>query len=128
MSTRIIQIAASLAFLLALNPAPGEAGEGAFSNYFPGAYGSLLPGVAPEPGYVFANVNLFYNGKASRAVKQGQLQTSMESKAFYSLFQGLHVWDAPALGGRFAIGGYIPLPLCPAPVREHWKQPEPCPQ
>ena len=86
-----------------------EAGEGAFSNYFPGAYGSLLPGVAPEAGPVFANVNLLYRGKASRAVKEGQINTSMESKAFYSLFQGLHVWDAPSVGGKFAVGGYIPL-------------------
>jgi len=109
MSTKIIQAAASLAFLLAQIPTTGEAGEGAFSNYFPGAYGSLLPGVAPEPGYVFANVNLFYNGKADRAVGQGQLQATMESKAVYSLFQGLHVWDAPEIGGQFAIGGYLPL-------------------
>ncbi len=109
MSIKKAQIATSLAILLAQFPELADAGEGAFSNYFPGAYGSLLPGVAPEPGYVFANVNLLYNAKASRAVGQGQLQTSIESEAFYSLFQGLHVWDAPALGGRFAIGGYLPL-------------------
>jgi len=55
-----------------LAQSPAEAGEGAFSNYFPGAYGSLLPGLAPEPGFVFANVNLLYNGKADRAVGQGR--------------------------------------------------------
>ncbi len=109
MSIKKAQIATSLAILLAQFPELADAGEGAFSNYFPGAYGSLLPGVAPEPGYVFANVNLLYNAKASRAVGQGQIQTSIESSAFYSLFQGLHVWDEPALGGRFAIGGYLPL-------------------
>ncbi|NRB17884.1 MAG: hypothetical protein HRU33_10055 [Rhodobacteraceae bacterium] len=49
------------------------AGEGALSNYFPGAYGGLMPSMAPEPGNVFANVNLFYIGKASRAVAQGQI-------------------------------------------------------
>ncbi|UWQ93051.1 transporter [Rhodobacteraceae bacterium M382] len=86
-----------------------DAGEGAFSNYFPGAYGSLLPGMAPEPGSVFANVNLLYRGQADRAVKNGQIQASMKSDAFYSLFQGMHVWDAPMLGGRFAVGGYIPV-------------------
>ena len=31
-----------------------QAAEGAASNYFPGAYGSLLPGVAPEPGVACA--------------------------------------------------------------------------
>ncbi len=86
-----------------------EAGEGAFSNYFPGAYGKLLPGIAPEPGSAFANVNLLYSAKANRAIAQGQLHASMETKAFYSLFQGLHVWDAPSLGGRFGVGGYLPL-------------------
>ncbi len=100
-------LVASLCLLLL--PDPAKAGEGAFSNYFPGAYGNLLPGVAPEVGPVFANVNLFYSGKASRAVRQGQVNASMKSKALYSLFQGLYVWDAPAIGGRFAVGGYVPL-------------------
>ncbi|WP_175556969.1 SphA family protein [Shimia gijangensis] len=58
---------------------------------------------------MFANVNLLYSGKASRAVGEGQVKASVESSAFYSLFQGLHVWDAPELGGRFAVGGYIPV-------------------
>lgn len=86
-----------------------EAGKGAFSNYFPGAYGSLLPGMAPEPGRVFANVNLLYSGKASRGVSEGKIQASMKSTAFYSLLQGLQVWDTPERGVRFAIGGYIPV-------------------
>lgn len=104
---RNLFIVATLFFSLLQSPA--KAGEGAFSNYFPGAYGSLLPGMAPEPGPVFANVNLLYRGEASRAVKQGQVHASIQSKAFYSLFQGLYVWDAPSVGGRFAVGGYLPL-------------------
>ncbi len=103
---RISQI---FAITLVVSQTSAHAGEGAFSNYFPGAYGALLPGVAPEPGPVFANVNLLYRGTANRAVKEGQIQTSIKSTAFYSLFQGLHVWDAPAIGGRFAVGGYVPI-------------------
>ena len=49
------------------------AAEGAFSNYVPGAYGTLLPGVAPEPGTVLQSVNLFYSGDTSFAVRQGQV-------------------------------------------------------
>lgn len=103
------KIGLSLLVFSLLVQSPAEAGEGAFSNYFPGAYGSLLPGMAPASGYVFANVNLLYNGKASRSISQGQTHAAMESKAFYSLLQGMHVWEAPELGGRFAIGGYLPL-------------------
>ncbi|MBT3143649.1 MULTISPECIES: SphA family protein [Roseobacteraceae] len=106
---RKLRVLLGLSLMAVHSHTPVYAGEGAFSNYFPGAYGSLLPGMAPEPGYVFANVNLLYSGKANRAVSEGKINTSMESKAFYALFQGLHVWDAPALGGRFAVGGYLPL-------------------
>jgi len=86
-----------------------NAAEGAFSNYFPGAYGSLLPGVAPKPGWVGANLNLLYGGKADRAVLQGRLDIDVKTTAFYSLLQGLHVLEAPMIGGYFAMGGYVPL-------------------
>jgi hypothetical protein len=46
------------------------AAEGAASNYFPGSYGTLLVAVAPEPGPVFADQNLFYSADADRAVLQ----------------------------------------------------------
>ena len=85
------------------------ASEGASSNYFPGAYGSLLVAVTPEPGPVLANLNFFYIAEADRAVLQGRANTSVDIDAFYTLLQGLYVWDAPAVGGRFAVGGYVPL-------------------
>jgi hypothetical protein len=56
-----------------------------------------------------ADLSLFYRAKASRAVLQGAANLSVEVDAYYNLIQGLHVWDAPAIGGRFAVGGYIPL-------------------
>jgi hypothetical protein len=90
-------------------PDTALAAEGASSNYFPGAYGSLLPGVAPEPGGVLADLNLYYNADASRAVLQGAANLSVEIAAYYNLIQGLYVWDAPAFGGRFAVGGYVPV-------------------
>jgi hypothetical protein len=85
------------------------AAEGAASNYFPGSYGTLLVGVAPEPGPVFSNLNLFYSAEADRAVLQGRAEANIEVDAFYTFLQGYYIWDAPAIGGRFSIGGYVPL-------------------
>jgi hypothetical protein len=101
---RLIAILLTLLFV-----ETAQAGEGASSNYFPGAYGSLLVGMAPEPGPVVASVNLFYSGSTDISVRQGRVDTNINANAFYSLAQGLYVWDAPEIGGRFAIGGYVPL-------------------
>jgi hypothetical protein len=90
-------------------PNQANAAEGAASNYFPGAYGSLLIGVAPEPGPVLASLTLFYRAEADRAVPQGRANTDIEIDALYTLAQGFYVWDAPLIGGRFAIGGYLPV-------------------
>lgn len=100
--------AIAAAFSLGVSVQNACAAEGASSNYFPGAYGSLLVGVAPEPGPVLANVNLFYSGSTDIASRGGRVDVGINADAFYSLGQGLYVWDAPEIGGRFAIGGYIP--------------------
>ncbi|MGI9483520.1 MAG: SphA family protein, partial [Hyphomicrobiales bacterium] len=98
-------IATILALFLANN---ARAAEGAASNYFPGAYGNLLVAVAPEPGPVAVSLNLFFKGKTDFAVRQGRIDTGLTATAFYTLAQGLYVWDAPDAGGRFAFGGYVP--------------------
>jgi hypothetical protein len=85
------------------------AAEGAASNYFPGSYGTLLVAVAPEPGPLFSDLNLFYSAEADRAVLEGRVDTDIETYAFYTLLQGYYIWDVPAIGGRFGIGGYVPL-------------------
>ncbi len=48
-----------------------DAGEGAFSNYFPGAYGSLLPGVAPELGYGLGHISKMGNRYLRRLLVVG---------------------------------------------------------
>ncbi len=93
-----------LACSVAGTPGTIFAAEGASSNYFPGAYGILLPGVAPEPGAVVANISLFYSADVSTAVLQGATNIGIEADAYYNLNQILYVWDAPAIGGRFAVG------------------------
>ena len=85
------------------------AAEGAASNYFPGSYGTLLAAIAPEPGPVFVDLNLFYSADVDRAVLQGRANANVESDAFYTLLGGYYFWDVPAIGGRFGIGGYVPL-------------------
>lgn len=85
------------------------ASEGAASNYFPGGYGNLLVGVPPDPGGILSNLYMLYFAEADRAVLQGRANIDVELEAATVLFQGMYVWDAPAIGGRFAIGGYVPL-------------------
>jgi len=89
-------------------PAAGHAAEGAASNYFPGAYGSLLVAAPPEPGYIAGSLNLFYSAKADRAVREGQVKTEIEADALYSYFQLLKTWDMPSTGGRFLAGISVP--------------------
>ena len=105
---RTISIWLAMTVLLIARAETVFAAEGASSNYFPGAFGSLLPGVAPEPGPVLQSVNLFFSGETDFAVRQGRVDVGISADAFYSLLQGLYVWDAPAIGGRFAVGGYVP--------------------
>ncbi len=65
--------------------------------------------VAPDPGPVLVDLNLFYSADVGTAVLQGTVDTSLEAQAYYNLLMGLYVWDTPALNGRFAMGGYLPL-------------------
>ena len=76
MNRRTILTAMVCVCLLKGLAAQAIASEGAASNYFPGAYGSLLVAVAPEPGPVLANLNLFYTAEADRAFLQGRANAS----------------------------------------------------
>jgi hypothetical protein len=65
MNVRLITPLAGLGLAIALFlPSSAEAGEGGFSNYFAGAYGSILPAVAPEPGFTFVSQNYFGCGSS----------------------------------------------------------------
>ena len=108
-NSRSKAIAGAIAMVATLGASDIQAAEGGSSNYFPGAYGDFFVAVAPDPGPVFVNLNLFYSADVSTAVLQGTINASLDVQAYYSLLQGLYVWDAPALNGRFAIGGYLPL-------------------
>jgi hypothetical protein len=64
------------------------AGEGASSNYFPGAYGNLLLAVAPEPGPVAVSLNLFYKGKTDFAGDRADLTQVLPQQRFIPLRKG----------------------------------------
>jgi len=101
--------ALGLSLALSLNSYEAQAAEGAASNYFPGGYGDFLVAVAPEPGPILVDLNLFYSADISTAVLQGAVNVGVEIDAYYNLIQAVYVWDVPDLGGRFAVGAYVPL-------------------
>ena len=101
---------AALVTLLTFAVAPGiHAGEGASSNYFPGSYGDYAVAIAPEPGWIYANYNLFYSAEADSAVLQGRVNAGLDTFAYINMSAGLFAFDKPVLGGRFAVGAFVPL-------------------
>lgn len=86
-----------------------HAGEGASTNYFPGTYGDFAVAIAPEPGWIYANYNLFYSADADAAVLQGRVNTGLDTFAYINMSAGLFAFDKPVLGGRFAVGLFVPL-------------------
>jgi hypothetical protein len=101
--------AVSLAFCLALAATAARAAEGGFSNYFPGAFGSFLVGMPPDPGFMAGSQTLIYGANASKAVVDGRIDTDLHAFAVYDLLTGLYTLDEPVLGGRFQFGGFLPI-------------------
>jgi hypothetical protein len=83
--------------------------EGASSNYFPGSYGDFAVAAAPNPGFTFLNYNLFVEGDVERTVLQGRVDTSLDTFAYVNMSLLLYAFEEPVMGGRFAIGGFLPL-------------------
>jgi hypothetical protein len=91
-------------------PAPAAfAAEGGASNYFPGSYGDFAVAVAPEPGWLFLNYNLFVDADVDRTVLQGRVNISLETFAYINMSSLLYTCKKPVLGGRFAMGGFLPI-------------------
>lgn len=86
-----------------------QASEGAFSYYFPGIGGSFAVAVAPDPGPLLVNQTLFLGGSVNRAVLQGRSNAALDLFAVYDLLGGLYTFEKPLLGGRFSMGGFLPI-------------------
>ena len=106
-SRRLISmLAATLAFSLVHT---AEAAEGASSNYFPGSYGDYAVAAAPEPGWTYVNYSLFYGAEVDRTVLQGRVNANVDIFAYTNMSFGFYAFEKPVLGGRFAVGAFLPL-------------------
>jgi hypothetical protein len=85
------------------------AAEGAFSNYFPGAYGTVAVAIPPAEGWTYLNTSIFYAADAEQAVLQGRLNAGLETTAFSNMSTGMYVFEKPVLGGQFAMGATLSL-------------------
>jgi len=88
---------------------PVYAAEGGSSNYLAGTYGDFGVALTPDPGFFLQNYFYYYSGDVNRAVRQGQVEGSVEltfAMEFPILF---YITDLEILGGRYALGAGIPL-------------------
>jgi hypothetical protein len=99
----------ALVVLVFAHGSPTRAGEGGSSNYFPGTYGDYAVAAAPEPGWIYANYNLFYSADVAATVVQGSVNVNLDTFAYINMSAGLYTFEKPVLGGRFALGAFVPL-------------------
>lgn len=77
-----------------------QASEGAASYYSPGAFGSFLVAVAPEPGFSDASQTLIFSGNAQRAILNGRQIFGINALAAYEYLAGPYAFERPIPGGR----------------------------
>jgi hypothetical protein len=106
---KIAATACTVLCWIVLGAATGHAAEGGFSDYFPGAFGSFLVNVAPQPGLMLANQTLIYGANVNRAVLDGRVDTHLNTFAVFDLLSAAYTADVPMLGGRFQLGGFLPV-------------------
>src|SRR5262249_21600277 len=94
---------------MVLGATAGHAAEGGFSDYFPRAFGSFLVAVAPQPGLMLASQTLIYGANVNRAVLDGRVDTHLNTFAVFDLLSAAYTGDVPMLGGRFQLGGFLPV-------------------
>jgi hypothetical protein len=86
-----------------------RASEGASSYYFPGAFGTFLVSVPPEPGFSVANQALIFGGNAQRAVLNGRQTLGLQAFALYNFVAASYTFEQPILGARLQIGAAVPF-------------------
>jgi hypothetical protein len=106
MSRKLASLLATLVAWAAAQPA--EASEGAASYYFPGAFGSFLVAVPPEPGFSVASQTLMFGGNAQKSILNGRQTFGINAFAVYEYLAGLYVFEQPILGGRLQVGVAVP--------------------
>ena len=86
--------------------------DGGAGFYILGGKGSLA-GILPPPGLFYTNDIYYYSGDAGGSVELptvgGDLAVGLDADALVSVNTMLYVAQEPVLGGRFAIGGVLPI-------------------
>ncbi len=85
------------------------ASEGGASNYSPGTYGDFAVAVPPNPGWTYLNYTIFIDADLERAVLQGRVNLDLETNALINMSAAIYTFEQPVLGGRFAMGGFVPF-------------------
>jgi len=107
---KILAITSTLGIALILGSGRvSVAAEGAWSNYFPGSYGTVAVAVPPASGWSFLNSSLFYAGGADLAMLQGRLNTDLDTFSLFNMSTALYLFDKPVLGAQFALTATVPL-------------------
>jgi hypothetical protein len=105
--TYVTAASALLTQLVAADAA--RASEGAASYYFPGAFGSFLVAVPPEPGLSIASQTLFFGGQAQKAILNGRQTFGLSAFAVYEYLAPSYTFEQPVLGGRLQTGVGVPI-------------------
>ena len=91
---------------------PGEASyasEGAASYFFPGAFGTFLVAVPPEPGLTVASQTLMFGGQAQKALLNGRQSFGLNAFALFEFLGASYAFEQPILGGRLQLGIGVPV-------------------
>lgn len=79
---------------------PAEAGESVASYCFPGAFGSFLVAVPPEPGFSVVSQTPILSANAQRSLLNGRQTFGIGACAVHQYLAGPYAFEQPILGGR----------------------------
>jgi hypothetical protein len=88
------------------------AAEGGYTNYVPGFYGDFAVATAPEPGFYLRSDFYLYSAETDRVVQNGAIRADLELTSGMWSLTGLYAFEKTILGGRYAIGAYVPVTYC----------------
>ena len=87
----------------------GDAAEGGFSFFLPGAAGDIALALEPEPGVLVANTLFVQSGAANAAVLQGRVNLGLDLDLALNIVAATYTFDERLLGARATVGAAIPF-------------------
>jgi hypothetical protein len=85
-----------------------EAAEGGYSNYVPGTYGDFGAAMEPPTKWTVKNDYYHYQADGGSSVRSGQLTLDTDLEMNIHFLTMLYKTDQEFLGGRYALGAFIP--------------------